>query len=67
MARIEVDEQLCKGCEICVYVCPPRVIVMLERISLRGYHPAALKDAARCTGCAICGKMCPDLAIEVYR
>ncbi len=67
MARIEVDEDLCKGCGICVEVCPPRVIDLSDRISLRGYHPARLTDANGCTGCAVCGKMCPDLAIEVYR
>ncbi len=67
MARIEVDDDLCKGCGLCVDYCPPRAIELSERISLRGYHPATLKDAERCTGCALCGKVCPDLAIEVYR
>lgn len=67
MARIEVSEDLCKGCGICVYVCPPQLIELSDRISLRGYHPATPKDLSGCTGCAICGKMCPDMAIEVYR
>lgn len=67
MARIEVDEELCKGCGICVAQCPPGVLELSERISIRGYHPATLAKPAGCTGCAICGKFCPDLAIEVYR
>lgn len=67
MARIEVSDDLCKGCGLCVYYCPPQVIELSARISLRGYHPADLKDPDRCTGCALCGKVCPDLAIEVYR
>ena len=67
MARIEVDDDLCKGCGLCVEYCPPHVIELSERISPRGYHPARLKDAGRCTGCALCGMVCPDLAIEVYR
>lgn len=67
MARIEVNEDLCKGCGICVHYCPPSVIELAERISLKGYHPAELKDESGCTGCAVCGKVCPDLAIEVYR
>lgn len=67
VARIEVSEELCKGCGICVEYCPPRVIELSDRISPRGYHPAVLRDPNGCTGCAICGKVCPDLAIEVYR
>jgi 2-oxoglutarate ferredoxin oxidoreductase subunit delta len=67
MARIEVDDDLCKGCGICIEYCPPKVIELADRISLKGYHPATLKDDDGCTGCAICGKVCPDLAIEVYR
>ncbi len=67
MARIEVSDDLCKGCGLCVDYCPRQLIELSERISLRGYHPAHLKDAGRCTGCAVCGQVCPDLAIEVYR
>ncbi len=67
MARIEVDERLCKGCGICIEMCPPKVMELSDRISPVGYHPASLRDQAGCTGCAVCGKMCPDLAIEVYR
>jgi 2-oxoglutarate ferredoxin oxidoreductase subunit delta len=65
--RIEVDEQLCKGCEICVANCPQKVIALdAERITPKGYHPAALV-AEGCTGCAICAVVCPEAAITVYR
>lgn len=67
MARIDVDETLCKGCGICVAQCPPGVLELSDRISSKGYHPAILVKAEGCTGCAVCGKLCPDLAIEVYR
>lgn len=67
MARIEVDEKLCKGCGLCVHYCPRKVVELAERISAQGYHPAVLVDGSRCTGCAVCGMVCPDLAIEIYR
>jgi 2-oxoglutarate ferredoxin oxidoreductase subunit delta len=64
---IEVNEQYCKGCELCISACPPVVMALdLERLTPKGYHPAHLiKDG--CTGCAICALVCPDAAITVYR
>ncbi len=64
---IEVDEHYCKGCELCVSVCPQDVLSMnLEVLTPKGYHPAYL-HADGCTGCAICAVVCPDAAITVYR
>jgi 2-oxoglutarate ferredoxin oxidoreductase subunit delta len=67
--RIVVDEGLCKGCELCTTVCPKDVVHMaMDRLTPRGYHPAALIDPqGECTGCAICAVICPDVAISVYR
>jgi len=67
--RIVVNEELCKGCELCTAVCPKDVIVMaMDRFTPKGYHPAALQDPnGECTGCAICSVICPDAAITVYR
>ena len=67
--RIEIDENLCKGCTLCTLVCPKDLIVMSEdQLTPRGYHPAKLVDPeTECTGCIICGVVCPDAAITVYR
>jgi 2-oxoglutarate ferredoxin oxidoreductase subunit delta len=67
--RIEVNEELCKGCELCTTVCPKDLIEMaMDRFTPKGYHPAALVDPdGECTGCAICSVICPDAAINVYR
>jgi 2-oxoglutarate ferredoxin oxidoreductase subunit delta len=64
---IEVSELHCKGCELCISVCPQEVMALDKtRLTPRGYHPAHLvKDG--CTGCAICAIICPDAAITVYR
>ncbi len=64
---IEVSDQYCKGCELCISACPQDVIRLnMEHLTPKGYHPAHLyKDG--CTGCAICAVMCPDAAITVYR
>jgi len=67
--RIVVDEELCKGCELCISVCPKNVIKMAnDRFTPQGYHPAELVDPdEECTGCAICSIICPDAAITVFR
>jgi len=66
--RIVVDEERCKGCELCTTVCPKDLIHMANTFNAKGYRPAQLVDAKNeCTGCAICSVICPDAAITVYR
>jgi 2-oxoglutarate ferredoxin oxidoreductase subunit delta len=66
--RIIVDVERCKGCELCIGVCPKDVIRMAETFNAKGHHPAALVDPnGVCTGCAICAVICPEASITVYR
>ncbi|MEO8285235.1 MAG: ferredoxin family protein [Chloroflexota bacterium] len=65
---ITIDENRCKGCELCTAVCPKHLIHMSGSFSMRGYHPAVLQDPElACTGCLLCSTICPDSAITVYR
>ena len=64
---IEIDRELCKGCEICISFCPKGVIFASDKLNAAGYLPAAFKDNDGCTGCTICALVCPEVAIEVYR
>ncbi|HEX9014145.1 MAG TPA: 4Fe-4S dicluster domain-containing protein [Anaerolineaceae bacterium] len=65
--RIVVSEIYCKGCELCVAVCPPQVMGLdLERLSVKGYHPVKLLGPG-CTGCGVCALVCPESALTVYR
>ncbi len=68
MAKITVNEMLCKGCGMCVMACPVKIIELeKERINSKGYHPATSIDQSKCTGCRSCALMCPDVAITVER
>jgi NAD-dependent dihydropyrimidine dehydrogenase PreA subunit len=64
--RIEISEEECKGCGLCIDACPPRVIEMSDRLNGRGYHPASYVGTG-CTACGICFYACPEPgAITVY-
>ncbi len=70
MARgtIVIDDDRCKGCELCTSVCPKNLIKMSKSFGARGYRPAVLVDQdGQCTGCLLCATICPDVAITVYR
>ena len=64
---IEIDQELCKGCEICISFCPEDVISVSNKWNASGYLPVVFNDSGECTGCAICALVCPEVAIEVYR
>ena len=37
---VEVSEEECKGCELCVDACPPKVMKLSDSLNTHGYHPA---------------------------
>lgn len=68
MAKVTFDESRCKGCMLCVPVCPKNIVKMAtDRINEKGYHPATVVDMDKCIGCAFCAMMCPDVVIEVEK
>ncbi len=70
MARgyVTFDIDACKGCELCVAVCPQHIIELSkDKINSKGYHPAIATEAEKCIGCGNCAVMCPDSVITVTR
>ena len=70
--KITIDRELCKGCQLCISVCPKQLIKVAEKLNQKGYYPAEFNQSKgegdrKCTGCALCATICPDVAIEVYR
>ncbi len=58
--NIFVENRLCKGCSLCVSVCPKNV---LELDPLTDKCIPVRQDD--CIGCKMCENMCPDFAIAV--
>jgi 2-oxoglutarate ferredoxin oxidoreductase subunit delta len=67
MARVVFNSERCKGCELCVGVCPKGIVRIAEHFNAQGYHPAEVVEQDKCIGCAFCARMCPDTVIEVYK
>ena len=68
MAKITIDERICKGCGLCADACPKKVISLSEhRMNAHGYFVAEAVNPQNCIGCTFCAVMCPDCAIEVER
>ena len=67
-SRVTFDDDRCKGCSLCVSVCPRKIIALdTKRMNARGFHPAALTDPQACIACAFCAMMCPDSVIKVEK
>jgi 2-oxoglutarate ferredoxin oxidoreductase subunit delta len=68
-AYITIDFERCKGCRLCVSVCPRNIIGMDTGINSSGYPfvSVSASKSGECTGCLACAAMCPEAAITVYR
>ena len=69
MAKFEVliNEDICKGCELCRIFCPKKIVVTSSHINDKGYSPAIIENMDECTGCKCCALVCPDGAISIYK
>ena len=68
MSKVEINEDTCKGCGMCVAACPKKLLqISKTKINAKGYHVAEMTDSKACSGCMACATMCPDVAIEVEK
>ena len=67
-AKVTFNSDRCKGCELCVSVCPKHIVAIDSTvINRKGYHPAQITSQERCAACLCCAIMCPDCVITVER
>ncbi len=65
MNRIEIDNAYCKGCQLCIAVCPQNVLELSQVRNSKGYLVPCATRGDDCTGCLQCEMTCPDLAVTV--
>jgi 2-oxoglutarate ferredoxin oxidoreductase subunit delta len=63
--EIVIDDQFCKGCNLCIEVCPRKVFTPSGRRSRAGYSMPQATDLDQCSACFLCEMTCPDLALTV--
>lgn len=62
MGRVEIDNDICNGCKLCVEVCPANSLIMTGKTSveMKGENPT-------CIGCGDCVPICLPSAIKITR
>ncbi len=62
---IEVREDWCKGCNLCIERCPVNALEESDKLNKRGVRPPKLKEKNECNYCRYCELICPDFALIV--
>ncbi|MCI7145419.1 MAG: 4Fe-4S binding protein [Clostridiales bacterium] len=65
MASITIDRKCCKGCNICLTVCPKNIFIRSKFRNDYGTAMPGIKNSDSCVRCRMCERMCPDGAIDV--
>ncbi len=66
-AKVIINQEFCKGCGLCVNICPKKILTIEDGFNSKGYYPATIFDEEKCIACGFCAQVCPDVAISVYR
>jgi 2-oxoglutarate ferredoxin oxidoreductase subunit delta len=65
---IIIDEDRCKGCDLCTFYCPVNILQLDDtRTNKKGYTPLMTTDPDKCIACGFCAIMCPDSVITVEK
>ncbi len=62
---IKIDQNLCKGCDICTEFCRKNVYEPSKTLNRKGVYLPVPVNIEECKKCNLCAILCPDLAITV--
>lgn len=57
--RLSIDHDLCRGCDLCLEVCPKKIFHDSAAIGPAGFRLKEVTSAEACTGCGLCQLYCP--------
>ncbi len=62
---VYIIPERCKGCEICVHLCPQEVLQVSTLSNEKGYHYPDIAPGKEnaCVHCEFCTLVCPEFAI----
>jgi len=58
VVTLQMDQDKCSGCGMCLEVCPQQVFTLGEKVS-------SITDRDACMECSACARNCPRQAISV--
>ncbi len=68
MVNFTINEELCKGCGLCVRACPKQILRLSPtKFNSKGYHPCEITDVEACIACGSCFRTCPDSVIRIEK
>jgi len=65
MLKVRVLSEYCKGCGLCITVCPVEALEFSDELTAQAVYPPRQKPEVECTGCLSCALICPDAALEI--
>ncbi|MDR3214753.1 MAG: 4Fe-4S binding protein [Bacilli bacterium] len=66
MTKVFIKEEICKGCSLCVSVCPKKILELsTTKINAKGYAPVECINQDECIACTMCATICPDMVITI--
>ncbi|MGC9066085.1 MAG: 4Fe-4S dicluster domain-containing protein [Candidatus Ratteibacteria bacterium] len=63
--NLKINKNRCKGCGLCIEVCPQKLLTISKSFNKFGYHFIEVVNGD-CKGCKKCAIICPDAAIEIF-
>lgn len=67
MVKVYINEDYCKGCNLCIHFCPKDVIETSTRLNKAGFLMPVVSHIEKCNACGVCELFCPDFAIVVEK
>ncbi len=67
MPKIIIDTERCKGCNLCIAVCPRHLIKTSGQLNRKGYYAVKVEKMEECLACQQCALICPEAAIEILK
>lgn len=65
--KVSVNHDWCKGCGICIEVCPTDALAKANITNKKGIYTVELANYEACTRCGLCQLGCPDFALTVHK
>jgi 2-oxoglutarate ferredoxin oxidoreductase subunit delta len=63
--QVYLIPERCKGCGICINLCPQEVLQISSQTNVKGYHLPEIAPGKEhaCVHCEFCSVVCPEFAI----